>query len=48
MDMVPKQMLSTGEVGYIMSGIKNAKEVQGGDTITHTERSCSSAISGFQ
>ena len=48
MDMVPKQMLSTGEVGYIISGIKNAKEVQVGDTITHTERSCSSAISGFQ
>ena len=38
MDMVPKQMLSTGEVGYIISGIKNAKEVQVGDTITHTER----------
>lgn len=48
MDMVPKKGLSTGEVGYIISGIKNAKEVQVGDTITHVDRPCEKAIEGFQ
>lgn len=48
MNMVPKQELSTGEVGYIISGIKDAKEVKVGDTITHVARSCTQAISGFQ
>lgn len=48
MNMVPKQELSTGEVGYIISGIKDAKEVKVGDTITHVARPCAKAISGFQ
>ncbi|MCM1077999.1 MAG: translation elongation factor 4 [Bacteroidales bacterium] len=48
MDMVPKKQLSTGEVGYIISGIKNAKEVQVGDTITHIDNPCGKAIAGFQ
>ena len=48
MDMVPRKELSTGEVGYIISGIKNAKEVQGGDTITHIDNPCEAAIAGFQ
>ena len=48
MDMLPRQQLNTGEVGYIISGIKNAKEVQVGDTITHVARPCAEAISGFQ
>ena len=48
MDMVPRQQLSTGEVGYIISGIKNAREVQVGDTITHVSLPCTKAISGFQ
>ena len=48
MNMVPKQELSTGEVGYIISGIKDAKEVKVGDTITHVARPCAQAISGFQ
>lgn len=48
MNMMPKKQLTTGEVGYIISGIKNAKEVQVGDTITHIDNSCSKAISGFQ
>ncbi|TGX81881.1 elongation factor 4 [Palleniella muris] len=48
MNMMPKKQLSTGEVGYIISGIKNAKEVQVGDTITHIDNPCSKAISGFQ
>ena len=48
MDMVPKNELSTGEVGYIISGIKDAKEVKVGDTITHISRPCEKAIEGFQ
>ncbi len=48
MDMIPRNELNTGEVGYIISGIKDAKEVKVGDTITHTARPCSAAIAGFQ
>ena len=48
MDMVPKAQLAAGEVGYIISGIKNAKEVKVGDTVTHVERPCDKAIEGFQ
>ncbi len=48
MDMIPRKELRTGEVGYIISGIKNAKEVKVGDTITHIQNPCSSAIEGFQ
>ncbi|MEE4284538.1 MAG: translation elongation factor 4 [Mariniphaga sp.] len=46
--MVPKTVLSAGDVGYIMSGIKTAKEVKVGDTITHVERPCGKAIEGFE
>ena len=48
MDMIPRKELRTGEVGYIISGIKNAKEVKVGDTITHIQNPCTSAIEGFQ
>ena len=48
MDMVPRQSLSTGEVGYLITGIKNATEVKVGDTITHVARPCEKAIAGFQ
>lgn len=48
MDMVPKAQLSAGEVGYIISGIKDAKEVKVGDTVTHVERPCAKAIEEFQ
>ena len=48
MDMVPRQELGTGEVGYIISGIKDAKEVKVGDTITHVANPCHKAIEGFQ
>ena len=48
MDMIPTPQLSTGEVGYIISGIKNAKEVKVGDTITHVDEPCDKAIAGFQ
>lgn len=48
MDMKPTKELSTGEVGYIISGIKNATEVKVGDTITHIDQPCENAIAGFQ
>ena len=48
MDMIPRQELRTGDVGYIISGIKESREVKVGDTITHIARPCSSAIEGFQ
>jgi GTP-binding protein LepA len=44
----PKSELSTGDVGYIISGIKTAKEVKVGDTITHVKNPCSKAIEGFE
>ncbi|MBQ8593498.1 MAG: translation elongation factor 4 [Bacteroidaceae bacterium] len=48
MDMIPKNELRTGDVGYIISGIKTSKEVKVGDTITHIARPCDKAISGFE
>ena len=48
MDLERRKELSAGEVGYIISGIKNATEVKVGDTITHIEHPCDKAIEGFQ
>ena len=48
MDMVPRSELRTGDVGYIISGIKTSKEVKVGDTITHIARPCEKAIDGFE
>ena len=48
MDMIPRKQLSTGDVGYIISGIKDSKEVKVGDTITHVACPCEKAIEGFQ
>lgn len=48
MDMKPTDVLKAGEVGYIISGIKNAREVKVGDTITHVDVPCDKAIEGFQ
>ena len=48
MDMIPRNKLETGEVGYIISGIKDAAEVKVGDTITQVSRPCDKAIAGFQ
>ena len=44
----PRETLGTGDVGYIISGIKMAKEVKVGDTITHRDRPCDKAIEGFE
>ncbi len=48
MDLIPRPTLSTGDVGYIISGIKESKDVKVGDTITHVNNPCKEAISGFQ
>jgi GTP-binding protein LepA len=48
MDLVPRKELRTGEVGYIISGIKTSTEVKVGDTITHIENPCKEAIKGFE
>ena len=48
MDMIPRKELRTGDVGYIISGIKTSTEVKVGDTITHTAHPCAEAISGFE
>lgn len=44
----PRDYLSTGDVGYIISGIKTAKEVKVGDTITHVKNPCETRIDGFE
>lgn len=48
MDMMPTKELTTGEVGYIISGIKTATEVKVGDTVTSVSNPCDKAIEGFQ
>lgn len=48
MHLKPCEELSAGDVGYIISGIKQAKEVKVGDTITHVEDPCKEAIKGFE
>ncbi len=44
----PRKTVGCGDVGYLISGIKEAKEVKVGDTITHLARPCSEAIKGFE
>uniref|UniRef100_UPI003217981D translation elongation factor 4 n=1 Tax=uncultured Draconibacterium sp. TaxID=1573823 RepID=UPI003217981D len=46
--MEPRDVLSAGDVGYIISGIKTAKEVKVGDTITHVNNPCKERIEGFE
>lgn len=48
MKLQPTGKVSTGDVGYIISGIKRAVEVKVGDTITHSARPCAAAIAGFE
>jgi GTP-binding protein LepA len=44
----PRDVIKTGDVGYIISGIKEAREVKVGDTITHVDRPCATGIQGFE
>jgi GTP-binding protein LepA len=48
LEMSPREEVSCGNVGYIISGIKASKEVKVGDTITHVKRPCDRAIDGFE
>lgn len=48
MDMEPRQEVLTGDVGYIISGIKKANEVKVGDTITTKENPCTDVVQGFE
>ena len=48
LDKIPAKTIGTGNVGYIITGIKDAKEVKVGDTITTLENPCTEAISGFE
>ncbi|MPQ48702.1 elongation factor 4 [Marinifilum sp. N1E240] len=44
----PRKVLKTGDVGYIISGIKTSTEVKVGDTVTHRDRPCEESIDGFE
>tara|TARA_B100001559_G_scaffold120110_1_gene101078 strand:+ start:801 stop:2597 length:1797 start_codon:yes stop_codon:yes gene_type:complete len=44
----PKSILSTGDVGYLITGIKEAKEVKVGDTLTNSDMPTQNPISGFE
>ncbi|QKG80749.1 translation elongation factor 4 [Tenuifilum thalassicum] len=46
--MIPRDSISAGDVGYIISGIKDSSEVKVGDTITHVNKPCEKAIAGFE
>ena len=48
LDLAPKKAVKTGDVGYIISGIKQAKEVKVGDTITTVSNPCQTAVTGFE
>lgn len=48
LNQVPKQVISAGDVGYLISGIKEAKEVKVGDTITDSAQPTARMISGFE
>ena len=48
MDLNPKNELASGDVGYIISGVKKANEVKVGDTITSILNPCEKAIQGFE
>nr|WP_297164502.1 translation elongation factor 4 [uncultured Dysgonomonas sp.] len=48
LNMSPRDEVTCGDVGYIISGIKTSKEVKVGDTITHVKNPCEKAIDGFE
>jgi len=47
-DLSPKDVVKAGDVGYVITGIKNAKEVKVGDTLTSVENPTTEAIQGFE
>ena len=48
LDMEPRKEVRTGDVGYIISGIKTSREVKVGDTITHVQGGAKEGIAGFE
>jgi GTP-binding protein LepA len=48
MGLIPRDSLSAGDVGYIISNIKTAREIKVGDTVTNVKQPCSERISGFE
>jgi len=48
LEQVPKQEIKTGDVGYLITGIKDAREVKVGDTITDSKNPTQNAIEGFE
>ncbi|MEC8692503.1 MAG: translation elongation factor 4 [Bacteroidota bacterium] len=48
LDMAPRDVIKAGDVGYIISGIKDAKEVKVGDTLTDYSKPAEIAIKGFE
>ncbi|HIA05734.1 MAG TPA: elongation factor 4, partial [Flavobacteriales bacterium] len=48
LDLMEKEVVSAGDVGYIISGIKKAAEVKVGDTLTQINNPCEEAIKGFE
>ncbi|HHB78493.1 MAG TPA: elongation factor 4 [Saprospiraceae bacterium] len=48
MDLVPQSMISAGDVGYVITGVKESKEIKVGDTITLSENPCSEVVKGFE
>ena len=48
LSQVPKKLISCGDVGYLITGIKDAREVKVGDTITDAARPTDQAIAGFE
>ena len=48
LNQVPKNVVSTGDVGYLISGIKEAKEVKVGDTVTDAKEPTVNMIKGFE
>ena len=48
MDLEPKKLLAAGDVGYIITGIKESKEIKVGDTVTLAENPCAEAVAGYE
>lgn len=48
MDLMPKPVISSGDVGYIITGVKESKEIKVGDTITLSENPCTEVVKGFE
>ena len=48
LDMEPRNEMRAGDVGYVITGVKNAKEIKVGDTITMLDNPCDEGIHGFE